>query len=80
NALQENNPQPRGSKNTFEFAAKTKVDQDMLADTIAKYELRKEQRAIEEAKQRASQPSPTVRTIEYKRRVMNCPWQWPDVS
>lgn len=63
-----------------QFTAKTMLDHNVLADTLLKFEIRKEKRVVEEAIERANQPVKEFHPVESKRLIQRCPWSWDDES
>ena len=62
------------------FVAKTMLDHNVLADTLFKFEVRKGERAAEEAKERASQPVIEIHPVDSKKLAQTCLWRWDDES
>ncbi len=69
---------PSGEKEQQRFVAKTRLDHSVLAETLLKFEVRKEQRAIEEAKERADQPIKEIHPVDSKKLTQKCPWTWDE--
>jgi hypothetical protein len=60
------------------FVAKTMLDHNVLADTLSKFEVRKGERAAEEARERASQPVIEIHPVDSKKLAQTCLWRWDD--
>ncbi|MBS1952614.1 MAG: hypothetical protein JST89_00365 [Cyanobacteria bacterium SZAS-4] len=60
------------------FVAKTMLDHSMLFQAVSKSNMKMEQKAAEEAIERAKNPVEIVAPIVADRKVGNCQWSWAD--
>jgi hypothetical protein len=68
-------PRRRPSQN---FVAKTMLDHSLLFDALAKSSAKKEQKALEVAREKANEPvKPFIAITDFKK-ASACPWSWEE--
>lgn len=70
-------PKPRQAPSE-RFVAKTMLDHSMLFRAVSASNVKMEQKAAEEAIERAKNPVETIEPIVADRKVSKCQWSWPD--
>ncbi|CAN5180294.1 hypothetical protein BH10CYA1_BH10CYA1_61070 [soil metagenome] len=60
------------------FVARTMLDHSMLFQAVSKSNVKMEQKAAEEALERAKNPVERIEPIVADRKVSKCQWSWPD--
>lgn len=60
------------------FVARTMIDHSMLFQAVSKSNIKMEQKAAEEAIERAKNPVERIEPIVADRKVGKCQWSWPD--
>lgn len=71
---------PHRVERSKQFVAKTLLDHSVLADTLNKIAERKNERAAEEARERAKKPAAVFHPVDSEKLVQACAWRWDDES